>query len=389
MRCVWGCELFESWDFGFVCDLIFGISYNFAMSLPRPVAWTGFGVVLLVVSIAVAMWAMRDIKDVSPVEKPPSPTPTAVCLGRVDVPSGVVSLHPTQPGRVEEVRAKEGQQVQCGQVLLVMDGKMAEQLVVQARQDVEAARAQLELAQKVRKQHELREAEQQAAVDVARARVKQAEGVLTRKKEIVALGQANEKELTPLIAQVEEAQAALRAEERKLDEIKLLRTPTGQKPLEIHRAEADLAAKEARLRQAGIGLAECQVVAPTRGAVLRVLVAKGDVLGLQAARPAILFLPDEELIIRAEIEQEVAAKVREGQPVVIEDDAMETVSYKGKVHTLSRWFAQRRSVLLEPGQLNDARTLEAIIRLDPPQPTDAPRTPLRIGQRVRVVIYEQ
>jgi multidrug resistance efflux pump len=360
------------------------------MSLPRPVVWTGFGVALLGSSIAVAMWAMRDVKDAPPAEKPtPDLTPIAVCFGRVDVPSGVVSLHPTQLGRVEDVRAHEGQDVEAGQVLLVMDCKMADQLVVQARQDVQAALAQLELAQKLRKQHDLRESEQQAAVDVARARVKQAEGVLTRKKEIVALGQANEKDLPPLVAMVEEAQAALRAEERKLDELKLLRTPPGEKPLEIRRAEADLAAKEARLRQAEIGLAECHVLAPTRGTVLRVLVAKGDVLGLQAARPAILFLPDEEPIIRAEVEQEVAAKVREGQPVVIEDDAMGTVSWNGKVSTLSRWFAQRRSVLLEPGQLNDARTLEAIIRPDPIQLTDPARPPLRIGQRVRVVIYDQ
>ena len=37
-------------------------------------------------------------------------------------------------------------------------------------------------------------------------------------------------------------------------------------------------------------------------------------------------------------------------------------------------------MLLEPGQLNDVRTLECIIALEPDQP------PLRIGQRVRVVI---
>ena len=358
------------------------------MSLYRPIIWTGFGVVLLIASIATAIWAMRDLKDASPVASPPSgPIPIAVCFGRVDVPSGVVSLYPTQPGRIEEVRVKEGQDVQAGDVLLVLDNKMAEQLVVQARQDVAVAQAQLELAQKITKQQELREAEQQAAVDVARARVKQANGVMTRRKEIVALGQANEKDLPPLAAQVEEAQAALRAEERKLDEVKLLRAPPGEKPLEIRRAEADLASKESRLRQAEIGLAECQVRSPMCGTVLRVLVAKGDVLGLQAARPAILFLPNEDPIVRAEIEQEVAAKVYEGQTVLIEDDAVEAVSWNGKVQSMSRWFAQRRSILLEPGQLNDARTLEAIVSVDPVQSTDMPRPPLRIGQRVRVVIY--
>src|SRR5262249_53406907 len=235
---------------------------------------------------------------------------------------------------------------------------------------------------------EVREAEQEAAIDVARARVKQADGALARKREFVGLGQANAKELPPLLAQVEEAQAAQRAEERRLDELRLLRAAPGEKPLEMRRAEADVAAKEARLHQAEIGLAECQLLAPMRGTVLRVLVNRGDVLGPPSTRPAVVLAPDEELIVRAEVEQEFAAKVRTGQPVVVEDDAMDGASWTGKVETTSRWFAQRRSILLEPGQLNDARTLEAIIRLDPTPAVDTARPPLRIGQRVRVVVYD-
>src|SRR5262249_61227687 len=138
---------------------------------------------------------------------------------------------------------------------------------------------------------------------------------------------------------------------------------------------------------AEISLAECQVHAPARGIVLRVLVSKGDVLSAQTTQPAILLAPDEELIVRAEVEQEIAAKVRAGQPVVIEDDANEAYSWTGTVETLSPWFTQRRSILLEPGQLNDVRTLEAIVRLAPVQSADSTRPPLRIGQRVRVVIF--
>ena len=351
--------------------------------------WALLGVVLLVATISAAMLAMRGSEsNISPAAAPAGPVPIAVCFGRIDVPSGVVSLHPLQPGRVEEVRAREGQDVQAGEVLLVLDTQLAEQLVAQAREDLAAAKAQLDLAGKLRRQQELREAEQEAAVDVARARFKQAESILTRKREFVALGQANQKDFPPLVAQVEEAQAAQRAEERKLDELRLLRPAPGEKPLEMRRAEADVAAKEARLHQAEIGLAECQLCAPMRGTVLRVLMNKGDVLGVPAGRPAILFAPDEELIVRAEVEQEVAAKVKEGQPVLIEDDAMDGASWTGKVNAMSHWFAQRRSILLEPGQLNDARTLEAIIRIDSPQEADMNRPPLRIGQRMRVVIYD-
>jgi multidrug resistance efflux pump len=351
--------------------------------------WALLGVVLLVATISAAVLALRGTESTtSPATTPDGPVPVAVCFGRIDVPSGVVSLYPLQSGRVEEVCVKEGQDVQGGEVLIVLDKQLGEQLIAQAREDLAAAKAQLEFAGKLRRQQELREAEQEAAVDVARARVKQAESVLARKREFVTLGQANQKDLPPLVAQVEEAQAAQRAEERKLDELRLLRAPPGEKPLEMRRAEAEVAAKEARLHQAEIGLTECQLCAPMRGAVLRVLVNKGDVLGAQASRPAILFAPDEELIVRAEVEQEVAAKVKKGQPVVIEDDAMEGASWTGKIDAMSRWYTQRRSILLEPGQLNDARTLEAIIHLDSPRDTEPNRPPLRIGQRVRVVVYD-
>ena len=47
---------------------------------------------------------------------------------------------------------------------------------------------------------------------------------------------------------------------------------------------------------------------------------------------------------------------------------------------ISDWYSQRRSVLLEPLQFNDVRTLECIISIDPGQP------PLRIGQRVRIAL---
>jgi hypothetical protein len=47
---------------------------------------------------------------------------------------------------------------------------------------------------------------------------------------------------------------------------------------------------------------------------------------------------------------------------------------------MSDWYTHRRSILLEPSQQNDVRTLECIVEVDPGQP------PVRIGQRMRVTI---
>jgi hypothetical protein len=55
-------------------------------------------------------------------------------------------------------------------------------------------------------------------------------------------------------------------------------------------------------------------------------------------------------------------------------------SWHGRVIRVSDWYTHRRSILQEPFQLNDVRTLECLIALDRGQ------QPLRIGQRVRVTI---
>src|SRR5260221_691038 len=69
--------------------------YNSGMNLPRPLFWAALGIVLLVSSLAGAVWVLRGSEaDVSAVPSPIDPVPVAVCFGRVDVPSGVASLHP-------------------------------------------------------------------------------------------------------------------------------------------------------------------------------------------------------------------------------------------------------------------------------------------------------
>jgi hypothetical protein len=108
----------------------------------------------------------------------------------------------------------------------------------------------------------------------------------------------------------------------------------------------------------------------------------GEVLGLQSRNPALLFLPDEARIVRAEVEQEFAPHVALGQRAEVSDDASgEGPTWTGRVTRLSDWFAPRRVSLPDTSQPSDVRTLECLIRIDPglPQP--------RIGQRVRVKLF--
>jgi hypothetical protein len=55
-------------------------------------------------------------------------------------------------------------------------------------------------------------------------------------------------------------------------------------------------------------------------------------------------------------------------------------TWTGKVLRVGDWMAHRRSILPDPSQFHDIRTLECIIEIAPNQ------APLRIGQRVRVAL---
>jgi multidrug resistance efflux pump len=306
-----------------------------------------------------------------------------VCFGHVDLEHGVVSLYSTQPGRVQSVPVEEARPVRKGQVLIQLDDRLARLLVEQAQADYDAAAAQEKEAQNLGKQKEYKLAEQRAAIDAVKHRLAAAEKVHERKKELHDAKQLGNAELEAAAQLVEELRSLRSAEETKLREVELLNPAAG-----LTRARADAAAKKARLEQAQLGLDECTVKAPADGTVLRVLIARGEILSGQPKQPAVLFCPNEDRIVRAEVEQEFAGRVARGMTATIQDDTTAAArdsseTWHGKVDRVSDWYTHRRSILQEPFQFNDVRTLECIIRLDQAQVNPQP---LRIGQRVRVLI---
>jgi multidrug resistance efflux pump len=120
--------------------------------------------------------------------------------------------------------------------------------------------------------------------------------------------------------------------------------------------------------------------APRRGTVLRLLVGPGDVLSSGAKQPAVQFAVQGPQVVRADMEQEFVGRVAVGQAAHIQDETQLGRVWKGKVERIANWVTQRRSVMHEPLEFTDVRTVEVVITLDSSQP------PLRIGQRVRVRI---
>jgi multidrug resistance efflux pump len=191
---------------------------------------------------------------------------------------------------------------------------------------------------------------------------------------------ANQKLLDKLEAQtaqeqVRQAEALLRAEREKLWELKLT-----QPANLVAAAEAGAGVAAARLEQARLNLEECVVRSPVDATVLRVRTAVGQWAGVRPELPALQLCPREERVVRLEIQQQYAARVRVGDTASVEDDPATGLTWQGTVQRLSDWITPRRSRFLEPFELNDVHTLEALIRIHP-EPYG-----VRIGQRVLVRI---
>jgi multidrug resistance efflux pump len=225
------------------------------------------------------------------------------------------------------------------------------------------------------RQQQIKVAQQRAAIEAVKYRVEGTRTTLARKRrqaEKEILGQT-ETDVTETL--LHELEALYQVETGKLSELELNDPDAG-----VRLAQADVDAKEAQLDEARTALEEYALKAPADGTALRVLVNPGDVVGAQAKQPAVIFCPSGRRIVRAEVEQEFARSVAIGQPASIRDDSTGEGSWSGRVVRIADWYTQRRSVMPEPLQYNDARTLECIIELDAGQPA------LRIGQRVRVTL---
>ena len=302
------------------------------------------------------------------------------CIAHVDAEHGLAPLYPLQPGRVKQVLVDEGQKVQKDQILFTLDDRIAKAQLEEAQAAVAASKAQWDNAKQLETQHREKIAGQQKVVDGKKALADAARRMFENLQSSSIA--PTKDQMFSAQMQAEAAQAEVDARKIELEALQKL-NPTFQ----VSQAESDHKAKEAQLKKAQVALDEMVVRAPADGTILRLSVQVGESLGPTPRMPAIQFLPSGKQVVRAEVEQEFATAVRVGQKAIIYDDARsrrDAPLATGKVLSVSSWYSPRRSMVMEPLQYNDIRTLECLIEVDPAPANQSPDNLLRIGQRVRV-----
>jgi multidrug resistance efflux pump len=340
----------------------------------------GLGVIIVVVFliaplVAVGWWLSRGKGD------PNAPGPAlaeldVVCSGRVDGLAPVASLDPREPGKVAEVMVSEGQAVEVGKPLLRLDDESLKLRVEEAKAAIAAADIEIELAELEAKQHPARIAAQKSAIAAATDRVSTAEKFLEEKRTAKKFGTVTAAEIIAAEAEVRNYKRLEVIENDRLAELQ-----SASPGLRVKAAQAKKSQAEIALKQAEKAVRDCVLTAPTAGVVLRVNVSVGESAMPGGVQPAILFRPAGPLVVRAELEQEFIGRVKPGSRVTVTDDSRsDSPTWHGRVQRVGAFVSRRRNVLLEPGEVNDVRTVECVVTLE--GNTDA----LLVGQRMRVRI---
>ena len=223
------------------------------------------GLSVLVVSGLGAGWLLSQ-QGAVPVAVPtplaaaePPRNDTVVCFGQVDLERGCTPLTPVVPGRVVEVCVAEGDTVQAGQWLLRLDDEQAKARVAEAEAALQGTEALLTKAQAMAKLQDGALRMQQDAVNVASSRLTQARLLVEQKQDMHKSNLISSREIAFAEAGVQEAESLAAVERTRLDQLK-------QQDLQsdVQRAEAEVAAARARLRQAQLAVEECRLKAPRR-----------------------------------------------------------------------------------------------------------------------------
>jgi multidrug resistance efflux pump len=296
-----------------------------------------------------------------------------VAMGLVDVEQGVSRLMVEMPGRIRKIEAKENQVYNQGDVLLAVDDTTPKLKHAQAMKAVTLAEKKLAQAKLGVAIAEAETKAQQAVVDAA---VSREETYKNRLKDVKNVEQAPKATVREMEDAVRESGFAVKAEREKLKVIDA-RIAFAKSDETLAQTQVDIQTEQ--LKEAEKAINDCVLKAPFKGKVLRIRARLGELVGPTMLEPLIEFCPEAPRIIRGEISQEFAAAAKVGQMCKITDDSRTNSNvWTGKVERLGDWFAPRRSILFEPLQLNDQRTVECIIVVD------ANSEQLRIGQRVRI-----
>lgn len=269
---------------------------------------------LSALGVALLVWAYGTFR--------PKDSEEIVLGGNVDIRQ--VNLSFRVAGRIAEMKVDEGDRVEAGTIVAVLDKSYFTDDVRLARARVDTQNALLGKLQNGTRPEEIAQA--RAVVGDREASLKLAQATLGRQEELADRGVSPHQRHDEATAASEQAQASLNLarESLKLAEI-------GPRREDIDAAKAQLEAEKAALEQAERRLADAELPAPSTGIILSRVREPGAVVAAGETVYALSIV--SPVWIRTYVSEPDLGRIRSGMPVVVRTDSGQ--SYKGQIGFIS------------------------------------------------------
>lgn len=375
------------------------------------VGFIAMGVIGVVISLSLIPFLRHrqaETADTLPTEQSIS---SVTALGYLAPQGKIVRLSaPVSNQRVTELRAKEGDRVEVGQIIAVMDQlqerqaavnntsakvrvAQAQLMSVQAGEETGDIEAQRHIITRLKAQLTSDVEGQQAVLTRQRAELIHAESELQRYQELTKAGATSVAEISNKQYQVDVAQTGLREAEAQLSEI----ITTGQQqieeaearltslvdvqPTDVSVARAELDEARSQLQQAEVAMDAVYVRSPIAGQILRLNTQAGEVVGTQGIAE---IGKTHQMNVVAEVYVSDRQYVHVGQTAtVVSDYGGFSGTLTGVVESIDLQISEPA---LTPANLagnTDVRVVSVTIRLNP---DDSERVSMLNNLEVRAAI---
>ncbi|WP_119459548.1 secretion protein HlyD [Rhodospirillaceae bacterium SYSU D60014] len=277
-------------------------------------------VILLVVAGAAA-WQLRVAERLGFGDDGDAPL---TLYGNVDIRQ--VELGFRVPGRIERMLYEEGDAIEAGALLAVLDGRPFRDDVRQAKSEVAAQAATLAKLEAGSRPEEIAQA--RATVAEREATLVNARRLLERREQLVNSGAVSTAAYDDARAATEEAEARLRVAQEALD-----LALSGFREEDIAVARANLDSARARLAATETALADTELFAPADGIILARVREPGAIVSAGATVYTLSLT--EPVWVQAYVAEPHLGRIHPGMPAEIITDTRPERPYRGQIGFIS------------------------------------------------------
>ena len=290
----------------------------------------------------------------------PRPADWIAGPGRVEPISEDIQLGSQLGGKLKAVNVSEGDSVQKGQVLAILDNDDYSAQLASAAAQVQAKEATLRKVTNGARTQERDEA--LAGVRQAQAVMANAEAELARRRELYQSGVVSREELEHYTREYDVAKGQY---QEKSNRYSLLNTSSREEDVAF--AEADLRLAQANEAEAKARYDKTFIKSPIDGVVLRAHHRVGESVTNSATSPdPVLTIGDARVLrVRVDIDETDVNKVQVGQKAYVTADAYGKQKMWGHVVRVAELLGPKKVRTDEPTERVDRKFLETLVQLDP------------------------